>query len=75
MTNKTKLIFVVVSAIFAALFVLMSTQFAIEIAPRALSTVMNVLGLREGPMLPTLGILVIPGLYLYLVFRQGRRHS
>ena len=74
MTNKMRLIFVIATTISAAFCVLMSTQFALDIADQVLSAVANALGLHEAPTLSALAVLVIPGLYLYLVFRQ-RRHS
>ena len=74
MTNKIKLIFVIAATVSAVFFVLMSTQFAGGIADQVLSAVANALGLHEAPTLSALTVLVIPGLYLYLAFRQ-RRHS
>ncbi|HME43899.1 MAG TPA: hypothetical protein VKF36_12485 [Syntrophorhabdales bacterium] len=72
MTNKTRLIFVIAATISAVFCLLMSTQFAFDIANQALSVVANALGLHEAPRLSALPVLVIPG--LYLAFRQ-RRHS
>jgi hypothetical protein len=74
MTNKMKLIFVIVTTVSAVFSVLMSTQFAVDIADRLLSAVANALDLQEAPAPSALAVLVIPGLYLYLSFRQ-RRHS
>ena len=70
MTNKTKLIFVIVSTVLAALSMLMGTQFAVDIARRTLSAVANALGLHEVPLFSVLAVLVIPGLYFAL--RQKR---
>jgi hypothetical protein len=72
MTNKMRLIFVIAAAACAVFSVLMSTQFAVDIADQVLSAVANALGLYEAPTLSALAVLVIPG--LYLAFRQ-RRHS
>ena len=69
MTNKTKLIFVVVSTVLAVLSMLMCTQFAFDIGGRALPAVANVLGLLEAPTFSALGLFVISG--LYLTFRRG----
>ena len=74
MTNKMKLVFVIAATLSAVFCVLMSTQFALDIADQVLSAVANALGLHEAPTLSALAVLVIPGLYLYLAFRQ-RRHS
>jgi len=71
MTNKTKLIFVIVSTVLAALSMLMGTQFAVDIAGRTLSAVANALGLHDAPLFFVLAVLVIPGL-LYLALRQKR---
>ncbi len=72
MTNKMRLIFVIAATISTFFCVLMSTQFALDIADQTLSAVAHVLGLHEAPALSALALLVIPG--LYLAFRQ-RRHS
>jgi hypothetical protein len=72
MTNRTKIVFVIISAALAALSVAMSTQFALDMAGRTLAAVANVLGLREAPISSVIAVLVIPG--LYLAFRQ-KRHS
>ena len=74
MTNKMRLIFVIAATLSAVFSVLMSTQFALDIADQVLSAVANALGLHEAPTLSGLAILVIPGLYMYLALRQ-RRHS
>ncbi len=74
MTNKMRLIFVIVTSLSAAFSVLMSTQFAIDTADQLLSAVANVLGLHEAPKLSALAVLIIPGFYLYLALGQ-RRHS
>jgi hypothetical protein len=74
MTNKMKLCFVIGATVFAVLCVLMSTQFVIDIAGRALSVVQNALGLREVTVPSGLAVLAVPGLYLYLAFRR-RKHS
>ena len=73
MTNKMKLIFVIAGTVSAVFFVL-STPFAVDIADQVLSAVTNALGLHEAPTLSALAILLIPGLYMYLVFGQ-RRYS
>jgi type III secretory pathway component EscR len=73
MTNKMRLIFIIATTVSAALLVLMSTQFAVDIADRILSTVANALGLHEAPTSSALAVLVIPGLYLAFTFGQ-RRH-
>ena len=70
MTNKMRLIFVITTAL-CALFVVLSTPFAVSIAERILSTIANALNLHETPAPSALAILVIPGLYLAL--RQRRR--
>jgi hypothetical protein len=67
-----KLIFIITSTISAVFFVLMSTPFAIDLADQTLSVVANALSLHEAPTLSALAILVIPGLYLYLAFKQRR---
>lgn len=72
MTNKMRLIFVIAAIVSTVFTVLMSTQFAVDIADQVLSAVANALGLHEAPTLSALAVLVIPG--LYLTFRQ-RRHS
>jgi type III secretory pathway component EscR len=74
MTNKMRLIFTVATTASALFFVLMSTQFALDMADQVLSVVANALDLQEAPAPSALAILVIPGLYLYLAFRQ-KRHS
>jgi len=75
MTNKMRLIFVIATTVSAVFSVLMSMQFAIfDSADQVLSAAANALGLHEAPTPSALAILVIPGLYLYLAFRQ-RRHS
>lgn len=71
MTNKMKLVFLITTAV-SAVFIMLSTPFIVDIANRALSTVLNTLGLHEAPTPSTLALLVIP--ILYLTFRQ-RRHS
>ena len=71
MTNKMKLVFVIAATLSAVFCVLMSTQFALDIADQVLSAVANALGLHEAPTLSALAVLVIPG--LYLAFRQRRR--
>jgi hypothetical protein len=73
MTNKIKLIFVIVASISAA-FCVLSTPFAVDIADQMLSALANALSLYEAPILSSLAILLIPSLYLYLAFGQ-RRHS
>ena len=72
MTNKMRLIFVIAAMLSAVFCVLMSTQFALDIADQVLSAVANALGLREAPTLSALAVLAIPGLYLAL---RQRRHS
>ena len=72
MTNRMKLVFVIAATLSSVFCVLMSTQFALDIADQVLSAVANALGLHEAPTLSALALLVIPG--LYLAFRQ-RRHS
>jgi hypothetical protein len=74
MTNKMRLIFVIATIVSAVFSMLMSTQFAVDIADQLLSEVTNALGLHEAPTLSALAVLVIPGLYLYLALGQ-RRHS
>jgi hypothetical protein len=71
MTNTMRLIFVIVATISMVFCVLMSTQFALDIADQTLSTGGNALGLHEAPALSALVLLAIPG--LYFGFRQ-RRH-
>jgi hypothetical protein len=71
MTNKVRLIFVIAATISVVFCMLMSTQFALDIADQTLSTVGNALGLREAPTLSALALLVLPG--LYFAFRQKRR--
>ena len=71
MTNKIKLIFAIAASI-SAVFCVLSTPFAFDIADQVLSAVANALGLHEAPILSVLAIFVIPG--MYLAFRQ-RRHS
>jgi hypothetical protein len=70
MTNKMRLIFVITTAV-SALFVVLSTPFAFDIAERVLLAVANALDLHGVPVPSSLAILLISG--LYLVFRQGRR--
>ena len=72
MTNKMKLVFVSAITVFA-IFAVLSTPFAVEIADKALSAVGHALGLHEAPALSALAVLVIPGLYLCLTFRQRRQ--
>jgi TRAP-type C4-dicarboxylate transport system permease small subunit len=72
MTNKMKLIFVIAATVSAVVSMLISTQFAVDIADQALSAVTNTLGLPEVPALFVLAVLVIPGLYLCLAFMQRR---
>ncbi len=72
MTGKMKLI-LVMTAFMSAPFVVLSAPFAVDIAERMLSAVGNTLGLHEAPKFFALVILVIPGLYLYLAFKQRRR--
>jgi hypothetical protein len=67
-----KLIFIMVSTVSAAFFVMMSTPFAIDIADRILSMAANALSLHEAPTLSVLSILAITGLYLYLALKQRR---
>ena len=74
MTNKMRLIFVIATSVSAVLLVLISTQFAVDIADQTLSAVANALGLHEAPTLSALAVLIIPGLYLSFTFRQ-RRHA
>jgi TRAP-type C4-dicarboxylate transport system permease small subunit len=74
MTNKMRLIFVIATTVCAVFSVLMSTQFAVDIADQVFSATANALGLHEALGPSALAVLVIPGLYLYLAFRQ-RRHS
>jgi hypothetical protein len=74
MTNKTRLVFVIAATVAAAFTMLMSTQFAAGIADRALAAVANTLGLHEAPSTSALAVLVVPGLYLYLMF-QRERHA
>jgi hypothetical protein len=69
MTNKMRLIFVITTAL-CALFVVLTTPFAVDIAERILSTIAGALNLHETPVPSALAILVIPG--LYLAFRQRR---
>jgi hypothetical protein len=70
MTNKMKLILVVVTIV-SALFVVLSTPFAVDIADQVLSATASALGLHKTPALPTLALLIIPA--LYLAFRQRKR--
>ena len=70
MTNKMRLIFVIATTVSAVFSVLMSTQFAVDIADQVLSAAANALGLHEAPTPSALAVLVIPGLYLDLAFRQ-----
>jgi hypothetical protein len=70
MTNKMRLIFIMATAV-CALFVVLSTPFAVDIADRILSTIANALNLHETPAPSALAILVIPA--IYLAFRQRRR--
>jgi type III secretory pathway component EscR len=69
MTNKMRLIFVIATTV-CALFVVLSTPFAVDVADRILSVIANALGLHEAPTPSALAILIIPG--LYLAFRQKR---
>lgn len=69
MTDKMRLIFVLATG-FCALFVVLSTPFAVDVADKVLSAIANALGLQGAPTPAALAILVIPG--LYLVFRQKR---
>ncbi|MCX5817709.1 MAG: hypothetical protein NTX75_15965 [Proteobacteria bacterium] len=71
MTNKMKLIFVIAGTVSAVFFVL-CTPFAVDIADQVLSAVANALGQHEAPTLSALTVLVIPGLYMYLAFGQRR---
>jgi hypothetical protein len=75
MTNKMRLVFVIVATVTGVFFVLMSTQFSVDVADQALSSVGNSLGLHEAPALSALAILLIPCLYMYLVFSEKGRHS
>jgi hypothetical protein len=70
MTDKMRLIFVIATTI-CALFVVLSTPFAVDIADRVLSVIANVLNLHETPASSALAILIIP--CLYFAFRE-RRH-
>jgi hypothetical protein len=72
MTNRMRVIFVIATSASVVLAV-MSAPVAVDIADQALSAVANALGLHEAPILSALAILAIPGLYLYLSFRQRRR--
>jgi type III secretory pathway component EscR len=73
MTNKMKLIFVIATTVSVIFVVLMSTPFAVDFADRVLSAIANALGLHEVPTPSALAVLVIPGLYLSITFRQRRR--
>jgi hypothetical protein len=72
MTNKMKLMFVITATVTVSFFVLMSMQFAVDIAHQVLSVVADALSLHETPALSALTILVITGLYLCLAFSQRR---
>jgi hypothetical protein len=72
MTNKMKLIFVIATTA-SAVFSVLSTPFAVDIADQILSAIANALGLYEAPALSALAVLVIPGLYLYLALTQTQR--
>lgn len=71
MTNRMRLIFVITTFV-SAIFVVLITPFAVDIADQVLSVIANALNLHEAPTPSALAILVIPG--LYLAFRQ-KRHS
>jgi hypothetical protein len=70
MTNKMRLIFVIVTTICAPLVVLI-TPFAVDIADWVLSAIASAFDLHKTPAPSALAILIIPG--LYLAFRQRRR--
>ena len=70
MTYKMRLIFVITVTI-CALFVVLSTPFAVDIGDQVLSAIANALNLHETPAPSALAVLVIP--VLYLAFRQKRR--
>jgi hypothetical protein len=69
MTYRMRLIFAITTAI-CALFVVLSTPFAVDIGDQVLSAIANALNLHETPGPSALAVLVIPG--LYLAFRQKR---
>jgi NADH:ubiquinone oxidoreductase subunit 4 (subunit M) len=73
MTTKTRLIFGIATTLSAAFIVLMSTEFAVDIADQALSAVANALDLHEVPVLSALAVLVIAGLYPAVAFGQRKR--
>jgi hypothetical protein len=73
MTNRMKVIFTIVSAVSALFIIILSTPFAIDTGGKMLSALAGMLGLHEEPALFALAVLVIPGLYLYLAFRQRRQ--
>lgn len=72
MTNRMKLIFVIVANVSLA-FLVLSTPFAVDIADQVLSAVAKALNLHEMPTLSALAVLVIPGLYMCLALGQRRR--
>lgn len=74
MTNKMKVIFIIVSTVSALFVVMLSTPFAIDAGGRMLSVLASKFGLHEEPILFALAVLIIPGLYLYFAVVQ-RRHS
>jgi hypothetical protein len=71
MTNKMKLFFVIVATASFTIVVLLSTQFAFDIADQLLLTTLSVFGLYETPILLVLSALAIPG--MFLVFHKRRR--
>jgi hypothetical protein len=73
MTNKMRLIFVAVTIVCVAFWVLMSTEVAVDTADQILSAVGNALGLHEAPALSALAVLAIPSLYVYLCLASRRR--
>jgi hypothetical protein len=73
MTNKMKLIFVIATSVLA-LFLMLCTPFAGDIADHMRTVVANALNLQEMRTPAALAVLVISGLYLYFVLAQ-KRHS
>ncbi|HEX2966964.1 MAG TPA: hypothetical protein VHO84_14350 [Syntrophorhabdaceae bacterium] len=70
MTNKMKLIFVIVTVVSTAFLVLL-TPFAVDIADQVLTATSNSLALYNTPIPSVLVWLIIPG--LYVAYRQ-RKH-
>ena len=69
MTDKMRFIFIIVTVV-SALFVVLSTPFAVDIVDRVLLVIANTLSVHGAPAPSALAVLIIPG--LYLAFRQKR---